>query len=112
MLLELTLHHSSLPLLTSRRMSISLSHVVQREGRFSLFGGQLARCGKLNFPFHTDNAKSGSVAEIAELAREPQGGCGQRQLEDARLALADITGGGIHGFDRGACAVHVLGYSS
>jgi benzoylsuccinyl-CoA thiolase BbsB subunit len=49
------------------------------------------------------------VAQMVELTRQLQGRCGQRQVEGAKRALAHITGGGIFGFDHGACAIHVLG---
>lgn len=48
------------------------------------------------------------AAQIVELVRQLQGRCGDRQVEGAKVALAHVTGGGIAGFDHGACAIHIL----
>lgn len=48
------------------------------------------------------------AAQIVELVRQLQGRCGARQVEGAQVALAHVTGGGIAGFDHGACAIHIL----
>lgn len=47
------------------------------------------------------------LAQIVELTRQLTG-TASSQREDARAALAHVTGGGASGFDNGACAVHVL----
>jgi acetyl-CoA acetyltransferase len=47
------------------------------------------------------------AAQVVELAWQLQGRCGDRQVEGARLALAQNAGGWI-GTDAAACAVHVL----
>jgi len=46
--------------------------------------------------------------QIVEIVRQLQGRCGARQVEGARVGLAHATGGGIAGFDHGACAIHIL----
>lgn len=48
------------------------------------------------------------IAQIVELVRQLQGRCGQRQVDGAKVGLAHVTGGGIAGFDHGACAIHIL----
>jgi acetyl-CoA acetyltransferase len=48
------------------------------------------------------------LAQIIELTLQLTGRAGARQREDARAALAHVTGGGASGFDNGACAVTVL----
>jgi len=47
------------------------------------------------------------AAQVVELAWQLQGRCGQRQVPEARVALAQ-NGGGWVGTDAAACAVHVL----
>ncbi|SJM51140.1 thiolase family protein [Gulosibacter sp. 10] len=48
------------------------------------------------------------VAQVVEVLWQLQGRAGARQVEDARVALSHVTGGGIAGLDHGACAVHVF----
>lgn len=48
------------------------------------------------------------VAQVAELTWQLRGQAGDRQVEGARVAVSQCTGGGIAGFDHGACTVHVL----
>lgn len=48
------------------------------------------------------------LAQIIELTLQLTGRAASRQREDARAALAHVTGGGASGFDNGACAVTVL----
>src|SRR5215831_15732482 len=47
------------------------------------------------------------AAQVVELAWQLQGRCDQRQVPDAKVALAQ-NGGGWVGTDAAACAVHVL----
>jgi len=47
------------------------------------------------------------VAQAIELVWQLQGRCGPRQVPDARLGLAQNSGGWV-GTDAAACAVHVL----
>ena len=47
------------------------------------------------------------AAQIVELTWQLEGRCGQRQVPDATLALAQNAGGWV-GTDAAACAVHVL----
>ena len=48
------------------------------------------------------------IAQLCEAVWQLRGSAGQRQVEGARVALTHCTGGGIAGFDHGACAVHIL----
>jgi acetyl-CoA acetyltransferase len=48
------------------------------------------------------------VAQLTELTWQLQGRCGERQVKNARVGLAHVTGGGISGFDHGACCINVL----
>jgi acetyl-CoA acetyltransferase len=47
------------------------------------------------------------IAQVVELAWQLEGRCGLRQVESARVALADNAGGWV-GWDVGARAIHVL----
>jgi benzoylsuccinyl-CoA thiolase BbsB subunit len=48
------------------------------------------------------------AAQMVEIVRQLQGRCGARQVEGAKIGLAHVTGGGIYGFDHGACAIHLF----
>ena len=48
------------------------------------------------------------AAQIVEIVRQLRGACGDRQVEGARVGLAHCTGGGISGFDHGACSIHIF----
>jgi benzoylsuccinyl-CoA thiolase BbsB subunit len=48
------------------------------------------------------------TAQIAEAVRQLRGQCGDRQVEGAKVALTHCTGGGISGFDHGACSIHIF----
>jgi acetyl-CoA acetyltransferase len=48
------------------------------------------------------------AAQIVEIVEQLRGTAGGRQVEGARIGLAQVTGGGIWGMDHAACAVHVL----
>jgi acetyl-CoA acetyltransferase len=47
------------------------------------------------------------LSMIAQLTEQLRGEAGQRQVEDARIALAE-NGGGVIGFDEAACCVIIL----
>lgn len=49
------------------------------------------------------------VAQMVELVWQLQGRAENRQVDGARIALAQCTGGGIAGVDHAAAAVHLLG---
>ena len=48
------------------------------------------------------------TAQIAEIVRQLRGQCGDRQVEGAKVGLTHCTGGGISGFDHGACSIHMF----
>lgn len=48
------------------------------------------------------------AGQMVEIVRQLQGRCGPRQVEGAKVGLAHVTGGGIYGFDHGACAIHIF----
>jgi acetyl-CoA acetyltransferase len=48
------------------------------------------------------------VAQIVEVCEHLQGRAGKRQVENARLGLTQVTGGGIWGVDHAACSIHIL----
>jgi acetyl-CoA acetyltransferase len=48
------------------------------------------------------------AAQIVEIVRQLRGEAGARQVGDAKVGLAHATGGGISGFDHGACSIHIL----
>ncbi len=48
------------------------------------------------------------VAQIVEVTRQLQGRCGDRQVENARVGMTHVTGGGVSGLDHGVCTMHIL----
>jgi len=48
------------------------------------------------------------AAQIVEIARQLWGQAGPRQVEGAKVGLTHATGGGISGFDHGACSIHIF----
>lgn len=48
------------------------------------------------------------VAQIVELCEQLQQRAGKRQVQDARVGLSQVTGGGIWGVDHAACSIHIL----
>lgn len=48
------------------------------------------------------------VAQAVEIVRQLRGEAGDHQVQDAKVGLSHATGGGIAGFDHGACSIHVF----
>jgi acetyl-CoA acetyltransferase len=48
------------------------------------------------------------VAQVVEIFWQLTGRAGARQVQDARIGLSHVTGGGISGLDHGACAIHIF----
>jgi acetyl-CoA acetyltransferase len=48
------------------------------------------------------------VAQVAEAYWQLSGQAGPRQIGSPKVALTHVTGGGISGYDNGACTVHVF----
>lgn len=48
------------------------------------------------------------VAQVVEAFWQLTGQAGARQIENARIAMTHVTGGGISGMDHGACTVHIF----
>lgn len=48
------------------------------------------------------------AAQVVEAVQQLRGEAGPRQVPDAKIALTHATGGGITGFDHGACSIHIL----
>jgi acetyl-CoA acetyltransferase len=48
------------------------------------------------------------AAQVVEIVRQLRGEAGARQVEGARIGLTHATGGGISGFDHGACSIHLF----
>jgi acetyl-CoA acetyltransferase len=48
------------------------------------------------------------VAQVVEMLWHLSGRAGKRQVEKARAGMTHVTGGGISGFDHGACAIHLF----
>lgn len=48
------------------------------------------------------------AAQVVEIVRQLRGEAGARQVEGAQIGLAHATGGGISGFDHGACSIHIF----
>jgi acetyl-CoA acetyltransferase len=47
------------------------------------------------------------AAQAVEIVRQLDGRAGTYQVEGAKVGLSHATGGGIAGFDHGACSIHV-----
>jgi acetyl-CoA acetyltransferase len=48
------------------------------------------------------------AAQVVEIVRQLRGEAGARQVEGAKVGLSHATGGGISGFDHGACSIHIF----
>jgi benzoylsuccinyl-CoA thiolase BbsB subunit len=86
-------HGDALALLRSGATSLGGPHVVNPSGGLMSRGHPVAASG---------------VAQIVEITRQLQGRSGAHQVQGARVGVTHVTGGGISGFEHGACAVTVL----
>jgi benzoylsuccinyl-CoA thiolase BbsB subunit len=82
-------------------------------GRFiesgaTTFGGQVVvnPSGGLLAKGHPVGATG--AAQVVEIVRQLRGEAGERQVEGAKIGLTHATGGGISGFDHGACSIHIF----
>lgn len=48
------------------------------------------------------------AAQAVEIVRQLEGRAGRHQVEGAKVGLTHATGGGIAGFDHGACSIHIF----
>ena len=48
------------------------------------------------------------AAQAVEIVRQLEGRAGKHQVDGAKVGLTHATGGGIAGFDHGACSIHVF----
>jgi benzoylsuccinyl-CoA thiolase BbsB subunit len=80
-------------LLKSGATSLGGRHVINPSGGLMARGHPVAATG---------------VAQIVEIVRQLQGRCGAHQVDGAQVGLAHATGGGISGFEHGACAVTIM----
>lgn len=80
-------------LLRSGETELGGKHVINPSGGLMARGHPIAATG---------------VAQIVEITRQLQGRSGAHQVADARTGLCHATGGGISGFEHGACAVTIL----
>lgn len=48
------------------------------------------------------------VAQVVEIFWQLTGRAGARQVQDAKIGLSHVTGGGISGVDHGACTIHIF----
>jgi acetyl-CoA acetyltransferase len=48
------------------------------------------------------------AAQVVEVVRQLRSEAGARQVEGAKIGLTHATGGGVSGFDHGACSIHVF----
>jgi benzoylsuccinyl-CoA thiolase BbsB subunit len=48
------------------------------------------------------------AVQAVEIVRQLEGRIGAHQVEGAKVGLTHATGGGVSGFDHGACSIHVF----
>jgi len=48
------------------------------------------------------------VSQMVEIVTQLRGQAKERQVEGAKVGLTHCTGGGISGFDHGACSIHIF----
>lgn len=73
--------------------------MLDGEAAFNPSGGLISRGHPLG---------ASGVAQIAEVYWQLTGQAGKRQVRNASIGLTHVTGGGISGYDNGACGVHIF----
>lgn len=48
------------------------------------------------------------TAQAVEIVRQLEGRAGKHQVEGAKVGVTHATGGGVAGFDHGACSIHIF----
>jgi len=48
------------------------------------------------------------AAQVVEIIKQLRGEAGPRQVDGAKIGMSHATGGGISGFDHGACSIHIF----
>ncbi|KMK64555.1 acetyl-CoA acetyltransferase [Puniceibacterium sp. IMCC21224] len=48
------------------------------------------------------------VAQAVEISRQLQNRAGKHQVDKAKVGLTHATGGGVAGYDHGACSIHIF----
>jgi len=82
--------------------------IAMLQNRETTHGGKVVfspRGGMLSYG-HPMGA-SGAV-QIVENVRQLRGECTGYQVDGARIALSQVTGGGVHGTQHAACTTHIL----
>ena len=82
-------------------------HELLASGRTSLGGDIVVNpSGGLLSRGHPVGATG--IAQAVEIVRQLRGDVGAHQVEGAKAGLSHATGGGVAGYDHGACSIHIF----